>query len=79
MSTDEGPDISLMALFDCLQCASLATLALAGSEQDRGRAQAPLLEASVASMDAFPAGSKQADALGVVLGAITDLTREVAV
>ncbi len=78
MSADEGPDTSLMALFDCLQCASLATLALAGSDQDRARAQAPLLEASVASMDAFPAGSREAGALSVILGAITDLAREVA-
>lgn len=55
------------ALYDALNCASLAVL-LAESG-DPGQAEAALMEASLAAVDAFPAGSPEAAALGVILAA----------
>ncbi len=55
------------ALYDALNCASIAVL-LAESG-DAGQAEAALMEASLAATDAFPAGSPQAAALGIILAA----------
>ena len=55
------------ALYDALNTASLAVL-LAESG-DAGQAEAALLEASLAASDAFPAGSPESMALGVILAA----------
>ena len=55
------------ALYDALNCASLAVL-LAESGDPR-QAETALLEASAAACEAFPAGSPEAEALGIVLAA----------
>jgi hypothetical protein len=55
------------ALYDALNLASLAVLL--GESGDAGRAETTLLEADIAAMDAFPAGSPEAQALGVILAA----------
>jgi hypothetical protein len=56
-----------LAFSDALDCLSLAVLAA-----ETGRtalAETALLEASVAATGAFPAGSPEAEALGVILAA----------
>lgn len=58
----------LPALHDALDSATLAALAVGSG--DRGQAQNALLEASAAAASAFPAGSREADALSVIFTAI---------
>jgi hypothetical protein len=61
----------LMALYDALNCASLAVLlAEDGNVRKAGEAYA---EASIAAAGAFPGGSTEAAALNVILGAVADL------
>lgn len=57
-----------MALYDVLNCASMAVLAAEGG-RSRAAEQA-YLEASIASGDAFPLDSDESRALGVLLGAV---------
>ena len=64
-----------MALYDALNCASLAVL-LAEDGNSR-KAEEAYMEASVAAMTAFGEGSPQAAALNVILGAVGDLARGV--
>lgn len=59
-----------VALYDALNCASLAVLAAEGGE--RPRAEYAFLEAAVAASTAFPP-SPLADALNLVLGAVGDM------
>jgi hypothetical protein len=59
--------VNPVALYDALNCLSLAVLF--AESGDTGRSETALLEASVAAGDAFPAGSPEADALGVILAA----------
>jgi len=67
--------VNPVALYDALNCASLAVL-LAESGDAAG-AEVPLLEASLAATDAFPAGSPEAAALGVILAAAGRVSEEV--
>lgn len=60
--------MSPSALYDALNCASLAVL-LAESG-DPGQAEASLMEAHLA----FPAGSPESAALGIVLAAVARVT-----
>jgi hypothetical protein len=63
------------ALYDALNCASLAVLA---AETGRSAvAETALMEASAAAAGAFPAGSPEAEALGVILAAAGRVTAEV--
>lgn len=55
------------ALYDALMCAAEAVIA--GEVGETGRQEAALMEASIASVGAFPAGSREADALGIILEA----------
>jgi hypothetical protein len=64
---DEAP-ADLPALHDALDSATLAALAVESG--DRGQAQNALLEASAAAASAFRAGSREAEALIVIFGAI---------
>jgi len=64
------------ALYDALYCASMAVL-LAESG-DAGHAEATLMEASLAAVDAFPADSPEAAALGVILVAAGRVPAEAA-
>lgn len=69
----DGPDpdgvvADLPALHDTLDCATSA--ALAAEDGDRHRAAFALLEASFAAASAFPAGSREAEALSVIFTAI---------
>ena len=57
-----------VALYDALNLASAAVLLAEGGDA-RG-AETMLLEASLSASDAFPAGSREAEALGVVLAAV---------
>ena len=59
----------LPALHDALDCATAATLAV--QDGDRDRADLALLEASAAAASAFPPGSREAEALGVIFTAIS--------
>jgi hypothetical protein len=59
--------VNSAALYDALNCASLAVLFAEGG--DTARSETALLEASLAASGAFPAGSPEADALGVILAA----------
>ncbi len=63
------------ALYDALNCASYAVVLAEGGNQPK--AEEAYLEASMAAMAAFPAGSPEAAALDVILGAVRDLTRGV--
>ena len=65
-----------VALYDALNCASLSVLAAEGG--DVLRAQNSYLEAAVATLGVFPEGSREAEALDVILGAVADFAREVA-
>ncbi|HVB43265.1 MAG TPA: hypothetical protein VNF47_11240 [Streptosporangiaceae bacterium] len=58
----------LPALHDALDSATLAALAV--ERGDRGQAQNALLEASAAAASAFPAGSREAEALSMIFTAI---------
>jgi len=59
----------LPALHDALDGAALAVFEAEGG--DRKRMSFLLMEASAAAASAFPAGSREADALEVILGAIS--------
>jgi hypothetical protein len=63
-----GPIADLPALHDALDGATLA--ALAAESGDRERVDQALMEASAAAASAFPACSREADALGVIFTAI---------
>jgi hypothetical protein len=58
----------LPALHDALDGAATAVFAAEGG--DRQRVSWSLMEASAAAASAFPAGSREADALEIILGAI---------
>ena len=58
----------LPALHDALDGAATAVFAAEGG--DRERASWSLMEASAAATSAFPAGSREADALEVILRAV---------
>lgn len=63
-----------VALYDALNCASYACLhAEAG---DTAKAEAALLEAGLAACEAFPPGSREAEALGVILAAVARVAPE---
>ncbi len=65
------PTLNLAALYDALNCASLAALLSEEADPRRAaKAGEALLEASLAAASAFPAGSTEAQALNVILGAI---------
>jgi hypothetical protein len=55
------------AFYDALNLTSLAVLAGEAGESDK--AAVALLEASMAASDAFPEGSREAEALSVLLDA----------
>ena len=60
-----------MALYDALNCASLAVLQ---AEDGNGRkAEEAYMEASVAALGAFEDGSPEAAALNVILGTVGTL------
>ena len=59
------------ALYDALNCASLAVLAAEGG--DHAKAEIALLEASVAASEAFPLASPQSQAFGVILGEVASM------
>lgn len=59
----------LPALHDALDGAALAVFEAEGG--DRERMSWLLMEASAAAASAFPAGSREADALEVIFGAIS--------
>jgi hypothetical protein len=56
------------ALYDALNCASLAVLAAEAG--DVPKADTSILEAPLAAPEAFPAGSREAEALSVILAAV---------
>lgn len=63
------------AFYDALNCASLAVLCAEGGRT--AQAETALLEAAFAASEAFPAGSREANALGVILaaaGRVTEMT-----
>lgn len=62
-----------MALYDVLNCASTALIS-AETGNDRIAEQA-YLEASFAIGDAFPLGSRESEALGVILAAVGGMVR----
>lgn len=62
------------ALYDALNCAASAVLAAEGGET--AKAETALLEASVAADDAFPIGSPESRALGVLLAAAGRVTED---
>jgi hypothetical protein len=64
------------ALYDALNLASQAVVAAEAGYL--AKAETALLEASVAAMDAFDAGSPEADALGVILAAAGRVSEEAA-
>jgi hypothetical protein len=66
--SDTGPGEYLPALHDALDSARSAAWAAEGG--DRDAASLALMEASAASASAFPPGSPEADALGVIFTAI---------
>jgi hypothetical protein len=66
-AANEAP-ADLPALHDALDSATLAALAVESG--DRGQAQTALMEASAAAASAFPAGSREAEALTVIFTAI---------
>ncbi len=63
-----GTLIDLPALHDALDSATSAALAAECGDHDR--VNWALLEASSAAVSAFPAGSREAEALSVILSAI---------
>jgi hypothetical protein len=60
-------DVNPVALWDALNLAASAVLAAEGG--DTAKAETALLEAQLAAGDAFPAGSREAEALGIILEA----------
>lgn len=56
-----------VAFSDVLDCMATAVIALESGRSER--AEAALLEASLAAPGAFPAGSREAGALALLLGA----------
>lgn len=64
------------ALYDALNLASLAVLAAEGGET--AKAETALLEAKLAATGAFPAGSPEAAAFGVVLAYASRVSEEAA-
>jgi hypothetical protein len=60
--------VNPVALYDTLNCASLAVLAAEGGHA--GKAEAAYMEASVAALGAFPEDSAEAAAMNVILGAV---------
>lgn len=64
-----------VTLSDALNCASYSLVLAEGGNQPK--AEEAYLEASMAAMDAFPAGSPAAGALNVILGAVGDMARGV--
>lgn len=62
------------SLYDALKHASLAVLA--GEAHFSADAETALLEASLAAAGAFPAGSRQAEALGIILEAAGRVTED---
>jgi hypothetical protein len=67
---DAEPQGSLCALYDALRNATEAVGALLGP--DPASSSLLLEEAAWAADEAFPHGSAQSDALGVVLGAVSE-------
>ncbi len=65
---DTRPTTDLPALHDALDGAT--TAAFAAESGDRERVDQALMEASAAATSAFPQGSREADALGVIFTAI---------
>ena len=63
------------ALYDALNCASLAVLASEGGPARRREAEQAYMEASFAASEAFPPGSPEAAALNVILGAVGEAAR----
>lgn len=63
------------ALYDALNCASYSVVLAEGGNQPK--AQEAYMEASVAALGAFPEGSREAEALNVILGAVGDMARGV--
>lgn len=55
------------SLYDFLMCAAEGVLA--GEVGETAKQWAALLEASIAAVDAFPVGTPEAEALGVILAA----------
>jgi hypothetical protein len=66
--TDTRPVTDLPALHDALDGATAA--AFAAESGDSQRMDQALMEASAAAASAFPPGSQEADALGVIFTAI---------
>jgi hypothetical protein len=64
-----------VALYDALNCASFAVVLAEGGNQLK--AEEAYMEASFAASDAFPEGSREAQALNVILGAVGDMARGV--
>ncbi len=64
-----------VALYDALNCLSQAVLH--GEAGNSGPAEAALMEASLAAVDAFPAGSPESRALGVLRAAAGHVTEAV--
>ena len=54
------------AVYDALNTAAIAALAISNDDAECG--WAALMEASVASVEAFPPGSREAEAFRVILG-----------
>jgi hypothetical protein len=67
--------VNAVALSDALYCASTAGLAAEAGETVK--AEAAWLEASLAAAGAFPAGSREAEALGTVLAAVAHVREAV--
>jgi hypothetical protein len=68
-------DPGKQALYDALNCAAQAVLAVEG--WDHRQAETALLEASWAAADAYPPGSPQSETLGGVLALVADLVNVV--
>jgi hypothetical protein len=68
--------VNPVALYDALNCASLAVLHAETGDADR--ASVALFEASLAAADAFPEDSREAQALAVILDAAARVQEAVA-
>jgi hypothetical protein len=64
-----------VALYDALDCASMSLLQ--AESRNGPKAEAAYLEASIAATGAFPEGSREAQALNVILGAVRDMAGSV--
>jgi hypothetical protein len=67
--------VNPVALYDVLNCASTALIAAEGGRARE--AEQAYLEACVAAADAFGGGSREADALNVILGVVRAAASEV--